>query len=95
MSEQSVISPLLMDRSDPIGNSVDSFGRRSLHTFVSGGSIVVGNATVPPDYDEGIVAYPNTLTEVYTYKKAGVTLRTVTIVYTDTSKNFISSWTIV
>ena len=89
MAENPVISPLLMDRSEPIGNSTDQSGRRALHVVAT-----MGTAAVPFDYDEGLVAYPSSTTEVYTYKKAGVTLRTVTITYTDTTKNYISGWTI-
>ena len=89
MSETAVISPLLMDRSEPVGNSTDPTGRRALHVMAT-----MGTAAVPFDYDEGAVTYPSTTTEVYTYKKAGTTLRTVTITYTDTTKNYIAGWVI-
>lgn len=39
MAEQPVISSLLMDRSEPIGNSQDALGRRSLHTLITNGSV--------------------------------------------------------
>lgn len=39
MSETRVISPLIMDRSEPIGNSIDQTGRRALHTLVQGGTL--------------------------------------------------------
>jgi len=45
MSEKPVTSPLLMDRSDPIGNSIDDSGRRALHARVSGSVAVKGLST--------------------------------------------------
>ena len=89
MAENPTISPLLMDRSEPIGNSIDPNGRRALHVLAS-----VQTAVVPFDYDQGLVTYPDTVTEIYQYKKAGVTLRTVTISYTDATKTNIAGWVI-
>jgi hypothetical protein len=63
-------------------------------TFIIGGQIVTGSATVPSDYDEGIVQYPSATQEVYIYKKDSVTIKTVTITYTNASKALISGWTI-
>lgn len=39
MSETPVISSLLMDRSEPLGNSVDDTGRRALHVKTQGGNV--------------------------------------------------------
>lgn len=61
-------------------------------TFIVGG--VIGSAATPADYDEGEVQYTNPTTEVYIYKKAGVTVKTVTITYTSSAKDYISGWTI-
>jgi hypothetical protein len=55
---------------------------------------VVGSASVPADYDQAIVTYPTAVTEVYVYRKLGVTIKTVTITYTNASKVNISGWTI-
>jgi hypothetical protein len=60
--------------------------------FVIGGS--VGTASVPADYDSANIAYPDGLTEVYRYYKTAALIKTVTIIYTDSSKANISSWTI-
>lgn len=60
--------------------------------FVIGG--VMGTATAPADYDSATVAYPNATTEIYTYSKASVVVKTVTITYTTAAKTFISGWTI-
>lgn len=63
-------------------------------TYVNGGSIVVGTAAVPPDYDEAQVSYASATQEIYIYRKNGNIVRTVTINYTDATKNFISDWSI-
>lgn len=60
--------------------------------FIIGG--VVGTASVPSDYDSANIAYPNAVTEVYSYYKLAELIKTVTITYTDASKAKISSWTI-
>lgn len=49
-----------------------------------------------PAHDHIAVTYPSTTSEVYTYKSggaAGTTVSTVTIVYTDSTKNNVSSIT--
>jgi hypothetical protein len=84
MSEQKVISPLMMDRSEPIGNSLDSLGRRAIHTLNQ-------NSLVPESFDSFFVAYPSAFTEIYTYKLDSVTVATVTITYTDATKADILS----
>lgn len=60
--------------------------------FVIGGSI--GSASAPADYDSATVSYPNATTEIYTYSKSAVVLKTVTITYTSAAKTNISGWTI-
>jgi len=79
MPETPVISTLLMDRSDPLGNSDDGTGRRALHVKLSGSIVGV-------NYDQILATYPDPTTEVYTYKLALVTVATVTVIYTDSSK---------
>lgn len=46
MSETPVISPLLMDRSEPLGNSLDQTGRRALHTVVQGGVLNIQGVSI-------------------------------------------------
>lgn len=55
---------------------------------------VVGTASAPADYDSAAVAYPNATTEIYTYSKSAVVIKTVTITYTSAAKTNISGWTI-
>jgi hypothetical protein len=86
MSDNPVISPLLMDRSEPIGNSPDGGGRRALHVKAT-------NVLVTEPYDEIAATYPDAVTEVYTYKMSGSTVATVTVVYTDLTKNLLLSVT--
>lgn len=63
-------------------------------TYVIGGNVVMGTAAAPADYDEGEVQYPSATEEVYIYKKNGTTLKTVTVTYTSSAKDYISGWTI-
>jgi len=86
MAETPVISPLLMDRSEPIGNSDDGTGRRALHVRMSGTIVAV-------NYDQILATYPDSVTEVYTYKLTGSTVATVTVVYTDNTKANLASVT--
>lgn len=57
--------------------------------LTEGGSGVVGLFTVP--YDEIDATYPDSVTEVYVSKLSGVTQQTVTVTYTDSTKDFIST----
>ena len=84
--EDKVISSLLMDRGYPIGNSDDGTGRRALHVKLS-------NSIVTTAYDQILATYPDPITETYTYKLLGITVSTVTVVYTDASKNNLASVT--
>lgn len=86
MPENSVISSLLMDRSEPIGNSDDGTGRRALHVRMSGAIVAV-------NYDQILATYPDPITEIYTYKLSSVTVATVTVLYTDSSKANLASVT--
>lgn len=49
------------------------------------------NSLVPFRYDSIYPSYPNTSTEIYVYKQSTSTVATVTIVYTDATKNDIVS----
>lgn len=87
MSENRVISSLLMDRSEPIGNSDDGSGRRALHIRPTSGTLV----TEP--YDQIQVTYPNDVTEVYTYLLSSIPTVSVTVIYLDDTKNELSNVT--
>lgn len=54
--------------------------------------------TPQPAFDSFAVTYPDTVTEVYTYKKLDITVATVTIVYTDATKanllSFKRTWNV-
>jgi len=65
-----------------------------LDANILGGSIVIGTAAVPADYDEAQVSYASSTQEIYIYRKNSVIVRTVTINYTDTTKQFIANWSI-
>jgi hypothetical protein len=56
----------------------------------------VSNSLIPSVFDYIGVTYPTTTSEVYVYKtggSGGTTVSTITLVYTDTTKGFISSLT--
>ena len=60
------------------------------------GSINVVSAFISEPHDYISAAYPNSTTEVYTYKEggaSGTTVATITVVYTDSSKDLISTVT--
>jgi len=44
-----------------------------------------------PKYDEIDATYPDSTHEVYVYKLATITQATITVTYTDTTKQFITS----
>jgi hypothetical protein len=49
---------------------------------------------VPESFDSIVATYPDTVTEVYTYKTGGLsgtTVATVTVVYTDSTKEVLTS----
>lgn len=56
---------------------------------------IVGDLAAPPVGTDAITAlYPNSTTEIFQYRvggSSGTILRTVTVVYTDTSKNDLLS----
>lgn len=51
----------------------------------------VENALVTVPFDSIFATYPNATTEIYTYKNLTVSVAIVTVIYTDSTKNFISS----
>jgi hypothetical protein len=54
---------------------------------------VYGNVLIPKKYDSLSFGYPGPLTEVLTFKDSGTTICTLTIVYTDATKEFIDTLT--
>lgn len=71
-----------------VGNKV------ALDANVVGGNITIGTAAVPADYDFAEVTYPSLTQEIYIYRKNGTIVRTVTINYTSSAKDYIQDWTI-
>lgn len=60
-------------------NADRSINTRDINSFV----------TVP--FDSIFPSYPDAVTEIYVYKSLGVTVATITVIYTDSSKNeFVS-----
>jgi hypothetical protein len=47
--------------------------------------------TENPDWDLMTSSFPSSVTELQTYRKNGITVQTILITYTTSSKNFISS----
>lgn len=59
-------------------------------------NVLVQNAGIPVKYDYFVATYPNDTTEIFTYKtggSSGTIVSTVTIVYTDNTKQNISTFT--
>lgn len=59
-------------------------------------NVGMGNLLEGVVFDYIGAAYPDTTTETYTYKNGGsggTTVATITVIYTDTTKEFISSVT--
>lgn len=76
-----------MDRSEPIGNSTGDDGRRALHIKPTAGTLV----TEPFNRVQG--AYPDDVTEVYSFYLDAVLQATVTVIYVDDTKDQILSVT--
>jgi hypothetical protein len=71
---------------------VDSTGAYDL--TANGNSVVVVSTqdlVFGIDYDNIAVAYPTTVQEIYVYSLSAVTIRTVTVDYSDTSKNELTN----
>jgi len=49
------------------------------------------NSVLANDWTSFTVAYPDTTTEVYSFKDGVTVIRTITVVYTDDTKDLISS----
>ena len=89
-NETPVYASLAMDRSEPLGNSEDIQGRRALHV-----KDMAQLVTMP--YDAGTVQYPNSTTEIYEFRRggtAGTIVQTVTLTYTDATKENLASWAV-
>ena len=69
---------------------------RVVNVSAAGGAqdVIVKNALVTVEFDAITATFPTTSSEVYAYKTggtSGTTVATVTVVYTDDTKEFISS----
>ena len=53
----------------------------------------VRNKLVNVEYDNVSVTYPTSTSEIYEFKQGGAVLQTVTVVYTDATKENISTVT--
>jgi hypothetical protein len=73
------------DPDSPVTVSTDGLKTR---LDVSMGLAVMPGFNVPP-YDHIEASYPDTVTEIYVYKLSGSTVCTITVVYTDATKEFI------
>lgn len=51
------------------------------------------NSVLASDWTSFSVAYPNTTTEIYSFKDGETVIKTVTVVYTDDTKDLIDSVT--
>ena len=87
MAEDPTNSALLVDRGYPVANDASPDGRRALRVNVM-------SATAPADYNNGIASFPDSVTEIYTFKKDAVTLKTITLVYASPEKDADFTWSI-
>ena len=53
--------------------------------------VAIKNQFIPEEYDNIDFSYPDSTTDVLTFKKGNVTVVTVTITYTDSSKDVVSN----
>lgn len=56
-----------------------------------GAEVIVENFLITERFDTILASYPTAVEEVYVYKNAGITVATVTVDYTDASKNYLVS----
>lgn len=82
---------LQVDSGEPLKTVPNSENTRSL-TFTQ------SLFAPPPGTDSGTVTYPDTVTEVYAFRSGGITgtiLRTLTLIYTNDTKERLASWSAV
>lgn len=80
------LSPTLVDREQ--NKFEDVSGQTAVR--VTG----IGGLSVPSNADSIVVSYPSAVVETYEYKSGGVSgtlLQTVTVTYTSSTKEFIST----
>lgn len=82
----------------PVPNYVlpfkDSSGKATQARVNDSGALVLGGKLVPENYNYINASYPDSVTEVYTYKNggaSGVIMATITVIYTTSTKSLISS----
>lgn len=87
MAEDYSNAALLVDVGKPIANDPSPDGRRALRVNVM-------SATAPAEYNNGIASFPDSVTEIYTFKKDATVLKTVTLVYATPEKDADFTWSI-
>lgn len=84
MADETVVTQrLVMDRTEPLGNTEGSNNRRRLHVFVdqlSGEAIPTKDEI---DWDTITPTHPDDFTVVWTYTLVAVTTQVITVVYPD------------
>lgn len=69
----------------------DNTSSRYVHVVNPSTGDTSGSILAGVEFDEIAASYPNSTTEVYVYKLATVTQATITVVYTNASKDLVSS----
>lgn len=101
MSEQPYVNQSIRDEHDkvsPESKRVTVYGwdknnLQKVRLSVNSDGTLSGGLSIP-SYDYVSVSYPNSTTEVYTFKtggSSGTTVATVTLTYTDSTKDNLSS----
>jgi hypothetical protein len=86
MAEDATNAALNVDRGFPIANEPSPDGRRALR-------VLAGNAAAPANWKGFLVAFPSDTQEIYSfYADFACTkfLSSVTLNYTDSTKNFLA-----
>jgi hypothetical protein len=63
----------------------------STNAVLTEGTTIISNALITDPFDSITVTYPDTATEVYTYKNGATTVGVVTVVYSDAVTKLILS----
>jgi hypothetical protein len=74
---------------DVIGNQINPATEETLQSIITSNSGTAGFSI--PKSDAVYVAYPNSSTEIYTFKLLGVTVAIVTVLYSDSTKMVLTS----
>ena len=58
-------------------------------------AMMMAKFSPPPEADSGTVEYPSATVELYKFRQGGITgtvLKTITLTYTDSTKDALESW---